>query len=62
PVDAAVEGKVRFLGIDSFIGGIVRQDFQLIIILQKVRDVRPEGGIAPVVDCTGLSVQDDLCR
>ena len=57
PVDAAVEGEVRLLGVDPVIDGVVHLHGQGVFLLQQGGDVRPEGGIAAVVGADHRIIQ-----
>ena len=57
PVDAAVEGKVRFLGINAVVDAVVYLHRELVFCLQQLRDLCPEGGVAAVMGAELLTVQ-----
>ena len=56
-VDAAVEGKVRFLGINAVVDAVVYLHRELVFCLQQLRDLCPEGRIAAVMGAELLAVQ-----
>ena len=49
PVNAAVEGKIGFLGIHGVVVAIVHADGQQVLVFQVVGQVHPEGGVAALV-------------
>ena len=49
PVDAAVEGEVRLLGVYPVVDAVVHVDGELVFILEEVCYIPAEGGIAAVV-------------
>ena len=57
PVDAAVEGKVCFLGVDAVVDAVVYLHRELVFCLQQLRDLCPEGGVAAVMSAELLTVQ-----
>ena len=57
PVDAAVEGKVCFLGINAVVDAVVHPHRELVLCLQQLRDLCPEGGVAAVMGAELLTVQ-----
>ena len=59
-VDAAVEGEVSLLGVDTVIFAVVRLHDQLIAVGQQRRDIRAEGGVAAVMAGDLHPVQRDL--
>ena len=60
PVDAAVEGEVRLLGVDPVVGRVGNGDLQQVFILQQLGHIRAEGGVAALVAHDLLPVQRDL--
>ena len=62
PVDAAVEGEIRLLGIDPVIFGVVHLHDHVVLFLQMIGDVGTEGGVAAVMGHDDGAVEDDLCR
>ena len=48
-VNAAVEGKVRFLGVHGVVVAVVHADGQQIFLFEMVGQVYPEGGVAALV-------------
>ena len=56
-VDAAVEGKVCFLGINAVVDAVVYLHRELVFCLQQLRDLCPEGRIAAVMGAELLAVQ-----
>ena len=56
-VDAAVEGEVRFLGVNAVVGAVVHPHRELVLCLQQLRDLCPEGGVAAVMGAELLTVQ-----
>ena len=61
PVNAAVEGEVRLLGVDAVIFGVVHGHFQLVNVLQKLGNLTAEGGIAAVVGADLGAVESHSC-
>ena len=59
PVNAAVEGEIRHLGIYRFIGAVVCIDHQQ-ILRQNFRQLGTEGGVAAVMLGNLLAVPVDL--
>ena len=57
PVDAAVEGKVCFLGINAVVDAVVYLHRELVFCLQQLRNLCPEGGVATVMGAELLTVQ-----
>ena len=57
PVDAAVEGEVRFLGVNAVVDAVVHLYRELVFCLQQFRDLCPEGGVAAVMGAELLTVQ-----
>ena len=57
PVDAAVEGEVRFLGINAVVDAVIHPHRELVFCLQQFRDLCPEGGVAAVMGAELLTVQ-----
>ena len=57
PVDAAVEGEVRFLGVNAVVDAVVHPHRELVFCLQQFRDLCPEGGVAAVMGAELLTVQ-----
>ena len=49
PVDAAVEGEVRLLGVHPVVDAVVHVDGEGVLVLEQVRHVPAEGGVAAVV-------------
>ena len=61
-VNAAIEGKIRLLGIDDLIVAVVRRHCQHILIRQSLCDVHSERGVASLVMGQLLIVQVDVRR
>ena len=57
PVDAAVEGEVCFLGVNAVVDAVVHPHRELVLCLQQLRDLCPEGGVAAVMGAELLTVQ-----
>ena len=57
PVDAAVEGEVCFLGVNAVVDAVVHPHRELVLCLQQLRDLCPEGGVAAVMGAKLLTVQ-----
>ena len=57
PVDAAVEGEVRFLGVNAVVDAVIHPHRELVFCLQQFRDLCPEGGVAAVMGAELLTVQ-----
>ena len=49
PVNAAVESKVRFLGVHGVVVAVVHGNCQQIFLFEVVGQVHPEGGVAALV-------------
>ena len=62
PVQAAIKGKVRFLGIDAVTAAVVHRNAQLVPVPQMFRQIHPESGISPLMACQQLTVQAHLGR
>ena len=56
-VDAAVEGKVCFLGINAVVDAVIHLHRELVFCLQQPRDLCPKGGVAAVMSAELLTVQ-----
>ena len=61
-VDAAIEGKVRFLRVDRAVGAVVHGHSQRVLHSQCGGQVDAEGGIAACMAGQFLVVQGDDCR
>ena len=57
PVNAAVEGKVRLLGVHGVVVAVVHADGQQVLVFQVVGQVHPEGRVAALVLCQLFPVQ-----
>ena len=57
PVNAAVEGEVRLLGIDPVVHAVVHLHHQVILLRQQSGDAAPEGGVTAVVVQHRMAVQ-----
>ena len=57
PIDAAVKGEVRLLGIDSVIFRVVHLYGQLVVLLQQSSNLAPESGITAVMDSNQGSIE-----
>ena len=62
PVEAAVEGEVGRLGINTVVGGVVHRDDQQVFVLQGAGELHPPGGVAAVVVGQLFTVQVDIRR
>ena len=60
PVQSAIEGEVRLLGVYIVVFGIVHRHAQQIFRFQCLRQVCPEGGKAPLVVVQLPAVQIDI--
>ena len=61
PVQTAVEGKVRHLGIDPVVGGVVHGDDQHGVKADFLGNVAAPGGVAAVVMGKLLAVYIQVC-
>jgi hypothetical protein len=61
-VQAAIEGEVSHLGIDSFIGSVVYSDNQQVAVAQSVGHIHTPGGITAVMMSQVLSIQINIGR
>ena len=59
PVNAAVEGEVRLLGVHGVVVAVVHADGQQVLVFQVVGQVHPEGGVAALVLGQFFPVQVD---
>ena len=59
-VDAAIECEVCLLRIDTAVHGVIHFHAQLVLFCEELRDVRSEGGIAPVMLHDGCAVHEDF--
>ena len=59
PVNAAVEGKIGFLGIHGVVVAVVHGNCQQIFLFEVVGQVYPEGGVAALVLSQLFTVQVD---
>ena len=59
PVNAAVEGKIGFLGIHGVVVAVVHRNCQQIFLFEVVGQVYPEGGVAALVLGQLFTVQVD---
>ena len=59
PVNAAVESKVRFLGVHGAVVAVVHGNGQQIFLFEVVGQVYPEGGVAALVLSQLFTVQVD---
>ena len=60
PIDAAVEGEVRLLGVHPVVDRVVHRHGQGVVIRQHVGDILAEGGAAAIVGHDLLAVQRHL--
>ncbi len=49
PVNPAVEGEVRLLRVHPVVAAVVRVDGEGVVLLENIRHIPAEGGVAPVV-------------
>ena len=57
PVNAAVKGKIRLLGVDPVVFFILHLHLQVVFFLQIRRQLHPEGGITALVTAKALAVE-----
>ena len=62
PIQAAVESEIRLLGIDGLAAGVADRDSQLVVSLQAVGQIHPEGRIPAGVLGQLFAVQIDFGR
>ena len=60
PVDAAIEGEVRLLGVHPVVDGVVHLHGKVVLIFQKRRHIAAEGGVPAVVGHGHGTVHNDL--
>ena len=60
PINPSVKCKISFLRIYPVVHGIVHKNLQLVLLQEKIRDIRPECGIPAVVDQDLCTVQRHL--
>ena len=62
PVQPAVKGEIRLLRVDSLAAGVADRDSQLVVVLQVIGQIHPEGRIPAGVLGQLFAVQIDFGR